>query len=138
MSDEGGGRERRQSPRFDASLDCEITLPEEERSSGLLFPGASLRGRTRDVSLTGLGLVVPSIYIGYDCVIDQGRTLVVVLLTTPVGDIRMLATAVHYVRRDAGREDEDEARYLLGLRIIEMSDEARAVYERLLAALSGE
>lgn len=133
MSEEGGGRERRLSPRFDASLDCEITLPEEERSSGLLFPGASLRGRTRDVSLTGLGLVVPSVYVGYDCVIDQGRTLVVVLLTTPVGDIRMLATTVHYVRHDAGREDE--ARYLLGLRITEMGDEDRALYASLLDGL---
>lgn len=134
MSEEGGGRERRLSPRFDASLDCEITLPEDERSSGLLFPGASLRGRTRDVSVSGLGLVVPSVYIGYDCVIDQGRTLVVILLTTPAGAVRMLATPVHYVRQDAGT---GEPSYLLGLRITEMSDDDRAAYLRILDALSG-
>lgn len=132
MSEQGGGRERRLSPRFDASLDCEITLPEEERSSDLLFPGVSLRGRTHDVSVSGVGIVVPSIYVGYDCVIDQGRTLVVILLNTPFGSIRMYATAVHYIRHDAG---DGEPSYLLGLRITEMSDDARATYMSFLAAL---
>lgn len=135
MSEQGGGRERRLSPRFDANLDCEITLPEEDRSSDLLFPGASLRGRTRDLSVSGVGIVVLTIYVGYDCVIDQGRTLVVVLLTTPVGTIRMYATAVHYVRQDTG--EGDDASYLLGLHITEMSDADRARYNSLLDNLGG-
>jgi hypothetical protein len=135
MSEQRGGRERRLSPRFDASLDCEITLPEEERSSDLLFPGANLRGRTRDVSLSGIGLVVPSIYIGYDCIIDQGRTLVVTL-ATPSGVVTMRATSVHYIRQDTAGAVEPT--YLLGLRITGMSDAARSTYTGLLKQLSGE
>lgn len=126
-----GGRERRLSPRFDVALDCRLALPDAERSSGLLFPDASLRGRTRDVSETGIGVVAASIYVGFDCVVDAGRTLLVTL-EAPRGSIELTATTVHYTRLGAGDEG---AAYLLGLRIIEINDEHRALYAELLREL---
>ena len=127
------GRERRLSPRFAAVLECAVSLPEGERSSGLLFPRTSLDCRTRDVSETGLGLVAPSIYIGYDCIIDLGRTLLV-SLALPTGPVEIKATAVHYVRRDRAGE---EATYLIGLSIVAMGDVERARYAEFLAGLAG-
>ena len=127
------GRERRLSPRYAAVLECAVSLPEGERSSGLLFPHTSLECRTRDVSETGLGIVAPSVYIGYDCIIDQGRTLII-RLALPTGPVEIKATAVHYVRRD---RDGEEAIYLIGLSIVAMGDVERARYAEFLAGLAG-
>lgn len=128
MREDHSGRERRLSPRFDVVLECSVRLPDEERSSGLLFPDAELRARTRDVSETGLGLVAASIYIGYDCVVDAGRTLLVTL-EAPCGQVELQATTVHYTRLDAAGED---ASYALGLRITGVNDDSRALYTELL------
>ncbi|HEX5708428.1 MAG TPA: PilZ domain-containing protein [Pyrinomonadaceae bacterium] len=126
-----GGRERRLSPRFEVALDCRVALPDAERSSGLLFPDAHLPARTRDLSETGLGLVAASIYVGYDCVVDAGRTLLVVL-EAPRGAIELKATAVHYTRIDA---KDEEVAYSLGLLISEMTEQNRALYAELLREL---
>ncbi len=128
----GGGRERRLSPRFNVSLECGVRLPEEERSSALLFPGTILSGRTRDLSESGLGLILPSIYVGYDCIVDRGRTLVV-SLALPSGVVEVRAAPVHYIRHDKGG---DEVSYHLGLHIVGMSDETRAHYLDFLGTLS--
>ena len=128
----GGGRNRRLSPRFSAVLACEIRLPEGEQGSNLLFPGETILARTRDVSASGLGVVAPAIYLGYDCIVDQGRTLQVTLRLPP-GAVTMKATAVHYVRQDRGGE---ETSYLIGLRIEEMSAAEAALYMDYLGVLS--
>ena len=127
------GRERRLTPRFEVALDCSLALPVGERSSDVLFPDAALGARTRDVSETGLGLVADSIYVGYDCVVDSGRTLLVTL-EAPRGPIELRATPVHYTRLDAAGRDVS---YVVGLRILEMSEQNRALYAALLRELEG-
>ena len=136
MSERGsvGGRERRLSPRYNVVLGCQISLPEEERSSVILFPDAGVAGRTRDVSETGLGVAVATIYAGYDCVVDQGRALRVTL-SLPAGDVEMRATAVHYVRQDTAGS---ESAYVIGLRITGMDAGPRALYTDFLKGLSGD
>ena len=134
MSERGsGGRERRLSPRFNASLGCQISLPDEERSSGVLFPDARITGRTRDLSESGLGVVAPTIYAGYDCVVDRGRTLLV-SLRLPSGAVELKATAAHYIRQD---DSGGESSYLIGLSITAMDDDNRARYAAFLAELAG-
>jgi hypothetical protein len=130
----GGGRERRLQPRFNASLDCQISLPEEERSSGVLFPDARITGRTRDLSESGLGVVAPTIYVGYDCVVDQGRTLLV-SLRLPSGAVELRATAAHYIRQD---DSGGESSYLIGLSITGMDAGPRARYLDFLKELSAD
>ena len=130
----GGGRERRLQPRFNASLGCQISLPDEERSSGVLFPDASITGRTRDLSERGLGVVAPTIYVGYDCVVDQGRTLLVSLRLPSGAAVELKATAAHYVRLD---DSGGESSYLIGLSITGMDDDNRSRYADLLAELAG-
>lgn len=130
----GGGRERRLSPRFSVGLDCEISLPEGERSSNLLFPDEKISARTRDLSATGLGVDAPTIYLGYDCIVDQGRTIQIAL-DLPSRTITMQATSAHYLRQDSVRS---EASYVIGLSIIHMSDDDRAIYNAYLSGLSAE
>ena len=123
------GKERRLKPRFNVSLPCALSLPAAERD--LLFPDAVLDCRTRDLSETGVGLEAPSIYLGYSCVVDEGRRLLLEL-ELPAGPIQMLATPAHYLRLD---RPGGEATYLIGLRITEMSDAAHALFTAYLAAL---
>jgi hypothetical protein len=123
------GRERRLSPRFNASLPCSVSLPAEDED--LLFPQAKLAGRTRDISESGLGLVVPSIYIGFACIVDEGRTLDTVL-ELPTGLVELKTTAVHYIRLD---EQGQDAAYLIGARITDLTEADRALYLGYLASL---
>jgi c-di-GMP-binding flagellar brake protein YcgR len=125
------GRERRLKPRFSADVTCTVALTDAEHN--MLFPNEKLHCRTRDVSESGLGLVANSIYLGYTCVVDEGRALLVTL-ELPEGPVAMEATAAHYVRLDAGARDATT--YLIGLRVASMSDEARAAYRRYLEELS--
>jgi hypothetical protein len=127
---EPSGKERRLKPRFGASLPCSVALAEAERD--LLFPGERLDCRTRDLSESGVGLVAPSIYLGYTCIVDEGRALSV-RVELPEGTVSMEATPAHYLRLDSGA---GPASYLVGLRITSMSEEDRALYLAQLEALS--
>src|SRR5205085_8019721 len=127
---EPSGKERRLKPRFGASLPCSVALAEAERD--ILFPGEKLDGRTRDLSESGVGVVAHSIYLGYTCILDEGRSLLVTV-ELPGGAVEMEATPAHYLRLDSG---SGEASYLIGLRITSMSDEHRALYRAQLDALS--
>ena len=125
------GRERRLKPRFAADVTCTVALTDAEHN--MLFPNEKLHCRTRDVSESGIGLVANSIYLGYTCVVDEGRALLVTL-ELPAGPIRMEATAAHYLRLDAGSRD---ATYLIGLRINSMAEDQLALYTAFLESLGG-
>ena len=126
------GRERRLKPRFAADVTCTVALTDAEHN--MLFPNEKLHCRTRDVSESGIGLVANSIYLGYTCVVDEGRALVVTL-ELPAGPVRMEATSAHYLRLDAGARD---AIYLIGLRITSMEEGARAAYAHYLEGLGAQ
>ena len=125
---EPSGKERRLKPRFNAELPCDVAPGDAD----LLFPGERLECRTRDLSETGVGVVAGSIYVGYICVVDEGRALRL-RLVLPSGEIELGTTTAHYLRLDKGA---DSPRYLIGLRIISMSDDARALYNQYLEELS--
>ena len=124
------GKERRLKPRFSAELPCSVALTEAERD--ILFPNERLDGRTRDLSESGVGVVADSIYLGYTCVVDEGRALAV-KLELPDRTVELEATTAHYVRLDSGGQ---ATRYLIGLRIISMSGEHRALYNAYLEELN--
>ena len=127
---EKSGRERRLRPRYSADLACAVALAESERD--ILFPNERLDARTRDLSETGVGLVAGTIYLGYTCVVDEGRALHVAL-ELPAGAVEIEATPAHYLRLDA---DAGEPAYLIGLRITSMSEADGAAYHRYLEELS--
>jgi len=127
---ENKGKERRLKPRFNAELPCAVSLTEADRD--ILFPDAKLECRSRDLSESGIGLVTTSIYLGYTCVVDEGRALTLAL-ELPNGAIEMEATTAHYLRLDRGGE---EPSYLIGLRVNSMTDEHRALYNAYLDSLN--
>jgi len=124
------GRERRLKPRYSAALRCTLSLPPEGRD--ILFPNAQLACRTRDLSESGIGLVADSIYLGYTCVVDEGRALELAL-ELPAGVVVTLRVAsAHYLRLD---RDEAEAIYLIGFRIVEAEGEDLARFTEYLGSL---
>jgi hypothetical protein len=129
---EQSGRERRRKPRFAADVTCTVALTDAEHS--LLFPNEKLHCRTRDVSESGVGLVANSIYLGYTCVVDEGRALLL-KLELASGSVEMETTAAHYLRLDASAR---ETTYLIGLRITYIAEDQHAIYKSFLEALGKE
>ncbi len=125
---EKSGKERRLKPRFNAELPCDLT----PGGAQLLNPDDRLECRTRDLSESGVGVVAGSIYVGYTCVVDEGRALHL-RLALPAGEIEMEATSAHYLRLDSGAGTRT---YLIGLRIASMSEEDRTLYHNYLDELS--
>jgi c-di-GMP-binding flagellar brake protein YcgR len=127
------GRERRLKPRFSADVTCTVALTDAEHN--MLFPNEKLHCRTRDVSEAGVGVVANSIYLGYTCVVDEGRALLVTL-ELPEGPVAMEATAAHYVRLDAGARDATT--YLIGLRVTSIDEDQSELYKSFLESLGKE
>jgi hypothetical protein len=125
---EQSGKERRLKPRYNAELPCDLSPGDAELHS----PDDRLECRTRDLSETGVGVASGSIYVGYTCVVDEGRALRV-RLALPGGEIEMEATCAHYLRLDSGA---GQPIYLIGLRISSMSEEDHALYHNHLEELS--
>ena len=125
------GKERRLKPRFNATLRCTISLPLDE--GDILFPDARLDCRTRDLSETGVGLSAPSIYLGYTCVVDEGRPLRL-QLDTGAALLELEATPAHYLRLDEA--GDTAAAYLIGLRLTEPPGDNLAKYLDYLKQLS--
>ena len=76
-----------------------------------------LEGFTRDISESGLGLIVPSIRVGDRYLIDKDCKLRVVLLDLPTGEIEIYATPVRYQPLQ-----ESEEGHLIGVEIVSISE----------------
>jgi PilZ domain-containing protein len=89
----------------------------------------SLDGYTLDVSISGLALIVPAIRIGEHYLAGADRKLHV-KLELPGGPVEMKVVTVRY-------EDlEDGSGYLIGARILEISDADRASFEKYVAKVT--
>lgn len=85
-----------------------------------------LDGYTLDVSATGLALIVPAIRIGEHYLAGADRKLHI-KLQLPTGPVEMKVASVRYEGL------EDDSGYLIGTRILEMSDSDRASFEKYVA-----
>jgi hypothetical protein len=86
----------------------------------------TLDGHTLDVSTTGLALVVPAIRIGEHYLAGADRKLHV-KLELPSGPVEMKVATVRY------ESLEDDTGYLIGARILELSDTDRVSFEKYVA-----
>ena len=114
---------RRRSRRVRARLTFTLSLsdPRVSMNGGRRLP--SLNGHTHDVSTTGLALIVPAIRIGEHYLAGTDRKLYV-KLELPTGPVEMKMASVRY------ESLEDESGYLIGARILEMSDADRVSFEK--------
>jgi hypothetical protein len=129
---------RRHAPRFPVRLPVSVSLLEIKHgadSSAALGAETSARshapsldGQTHDISATGLAVVLPGVRIGERYLTGEGRRLRI-RLELPDGALVLHAVPVRYEQLE---RTDDRTGYLIGARIIALSDQDRA---RLLAYL---
>ena len=117
---------RRHSKRVRARLNFTLSLSDPRVSTNGHRCLPSLDGHTLDVSATGLALVVPAIRIGEHYLAGDERKLHI-KLELPTGPVEMRVATVRYESLD------DEAGYVIGARILEISDSDRASFDKFLA-----
>lgn len=89
------------------------------------------RGVTRDISSTGLSLVVPAIHIGGRYLTGEDRKLHI-RLELPEREIELDAQPVRYERLSA---EAPESGYVIGAHITEMRDDDRQQFISYLGTL---
>lgn len=118
---------RRRAPRRRVRLAVAVSLLEERTGAP-----PTLTGHTRDVSESGLGLILPAVRIGDRYLAGEGQTLRIVL-QLPDGHARLYGTPVRYERLDA---DDADTGYLLGVRLTDSDDRDRAAFDEYLKRTS--
>src|ERR1043165_1555875 len=122
---------RRHSKRVRVRLSFTLSLADPRVSTNGARRLPTLNGHTLDVSATGLALVVPAIRIGEHYLAGNDRRLHI-KLELPDGPVEMQVAAVRYESLD------DESGYLIGARIVEMSDSDRASFEKYVSRKGAE
>jgi len=116
---------RRRSPRYRVRLAAVVALLDERAASQ-----PTVAGHTRDLSESGIGLVLPAVRLGDRYLTVEGLTLRVTL-QLPETHVRLYASPVRYERLE---EEGGERGYLLGLRLAEAEDQDR---QKFLEYLKG-
>ena len=124
----------RRGVRYDARLPFDVSIhdagkPSDHIRRSTTKRAASLAGRTRDVGENDLTLVVPSIRIGGDYLTLEDNRLRIEL-ALPGGPVELVAAPARFEQL-AGDEG-----YLVGVRILEMSDDDRRLYTEHLRTLT--
>ncbi len=125
--------DRRHSLRRSVRLNFRLSLASPAKHLNGNRKISSVDGHTLDVGQRGLALVVPAITLGEHHLVGVNRSLQV-KLELPSGPVEMQVAPVRYERLD---EHKTETGYLIGAKIVAMSDEDRAVFSEYLATLSG-
>lgn len=119
---------RRRSPRYRVRLSVRVSPVKSAKPASVSAEGDALYGYTRDISTTGMSLILPAIRINNIYIAGEDRVLEV-LVENESEPIVMYAVPVRYEKLEEGEADKG---YLIGLRITEMSEDDRSLYERLL------
>jgi hypothetical protein len=126
---------RRAAPRYmthlEAGLALSLTMPSVKHRGRQAGQPLKLAGYTRDVSATGLAIIVPSVRIGGQYITGENRRLEITL-KLPSGQIEVQAIPVRYSPLEA---DAADTGYLIGVQITGMSDEDRALFDAYIETL---
>jgi hypothetical protein len=117
-------KDRRSSPRLRVRLLFSISVGRKANGNSPSQHERLLRGHTRDISQNGLALNVSQVHLDGHHLATEGHDLQL-KLELPGGPISMLVTPMHYERLD---EVELGSGYLIGVRIVQISDEDRSLY----------
>lgn len=117
---------RRGCKRVRTRLSFTLSLSDPRVSSNGARKLPKLNGYTLDVSTTGLALIVPAIRIGGHYLAGSDRKLHV-KLELPNGPVEMKVASVRY------ESLEDNSGYVIGARILEMSDPDRVSFDKHVA-----
>jgi hypothetical protein len=122
--------ERVVSPRKKYEVPIKIWFEPDKTSGKLKAPVENLviTGETKDMSRSGVGFIVGAIRIQENYLVGGGRILNAEL-DLPSGKIQMQIVGMRY--EEVGQHIST-ARFLVGARITQMSDENREAYEYFL------
>jgi hypothetical protein len=126
LGDRRHGKRQRARLAFTLSLASPLNKLNGARKS------AALKGHTRDVSVNGVALIVPSILLGEHHLIGENRKLNVKLELAQ----EMVEMKVVPIRYESLEEHETETGYLIGARIVEMSKTDRERFTQYVAGLA--
>ena len=128
-------KDRRQSPRLRTSLPITISLCRKSNGNGPQHRTRALKGYTRDLSLTGLALLVPKVHLDGHHLAAEGRELQLAL-ELPGGSISMQIIPHRYEQLEVS---ESGCSYLIGAKIVQIGDEDRARYSIFISeSLAGD
>lgn len=122
--------ERVISPRKNYEVPIKIWFEPDKNTGRLKMPVENLviTGETKDMSRSGIGFIVSAIRIHENYLVGGGRILNAEL-DLPGGKIQMQIVGMRY--EEVGQHIST-ARFLVGARITQMSDENREIYEYFL------
>jgi|GEM_PF-2223468 len=129
---------RRRAPRHTVELETQIqprllmsvSFADGESSTTELISSVKLIGSTRNISETGLAVVLNSLRIESRLITDEGCKLRIVLDIYPQGLVEMEAIAVR-----SEQLEEKDGRYLIGVCITDIRDDNRTRYLEYLSSL---
>lgn len=124
--------ERRRAKRHKVRLEFSISVADRAKSFNGARKTRIMEGHTLDLSASGLALIVPSITLGEHHIVGENRSLNV-KLQLPVEAIDLIVTPVRY---ESLEEHETETGYLIGVKILEMSDEDRVKFEKYVSGFA--
>jgi hypothetical protein len=130
---------RRRAPRHPVQLETQIqprllmsvSFADGESSTTEVISSVKLIGSTRNISETGLAVVLNSLRIESRQITDEGCKLRIVLDIYPQGLVEMEAIAV----RSEQLEEKDSG-YLIGVYITDIRDDNRTRYLEYLSSLA--
>jgi hypothetical protein len=103
--------------RYDMRLPVTVSILYLKTATVSVPCSPSLAGYLRDISRTGVSLVVPSIRFG-NCSLVSGNYPLGVTIELPDGPASMQVAPVRYDRLSA---EQDKSRYLIGARIMQIT-----------------
>jgi hypothetical protein len=110
-------KDRRQSPRLHTRVLFSISVRRKAKSNGAPAADRTLKGHTRDVSIKGLGMLLPQVHLDGHHLAAEGRELSV-MLELPSGVMPLVVLPKRYEKLD---ESELGCDYLIGAKIIQIS-----------------
>jgi hypothetical protein len=122
-------KDRRRSPRVRARLLFTISVRQKTKVTSTIPRDRILKGHTRDICATGLGLLLPQVHLDGHHLATEGREMNVVL-ELPGGPMSLIVEPTRYEYLD---ESELGCSYLIGVKIVGISDEDRLRIENFIA-----
>jgi|SRR5207237_9728968 len=126
-------KDRRRAPRVRTRLLFSISVCRNTKGNGSPREHI-LKGHTKDISTSGLALMLPQVHLDGHHLAAEGRELHLTL-ELPGGAMPMVVVPARYEHLD---ESELGCNYLIGVKIVDIADEDRSRIESFIAhILSG-
>lgn len=124
--------DRRRAKRQRARLAFTLSLGSAAIKANGARQNATLKGHTLDVSINGVSLIVPSILLGEHHLVGENRKLNVQLELAD-GMVEMKVVPIRY---ESLEDHETETGYLIGAKIVEMSETDRQRFTQHVTGLA--